>query len=82
MRDRANSSKQSADREKNTAESQLDDLTSQKPDDADAAGAAMQETLSEIAEKDIQIRARQRQVFCFSYKCMSVSIIPPAFCFR
>ena len=62
MRERANSSKQSADREKNAAESQLDDLTSQKPDDADAAGAAMQETLSELVEKDTQIRYRQRQV--------------------
>lgn len=70
MRDTANSGKQRADRAKLTADSQLQDLTSQQPDDADTAGAAVQETLSEIADRDAQMRSLQRQVALDSCTCI------------
>lgn len=58
----ANSRKSSADRDKHTADTQLEDLASQKPDDADTSAAAVQDTLAEIVEKDAQMRPLQRQV--------------------
>lgn len=56
--------KQRREREKTVADSQLEELFSQRPDDADTASAALQDMLAEIADKDAQSVALQRQVQC------------------
>ncbi len=61
-RERAIREKQTAERAKNTADSQLDELNSQQADDPEGANAALRDTLSDIADKDLQIRDLQRQV--------------------
>lgn len=69
LRDAANSRKSSADREKFSADTQLEDLISQKPDDADASAAAVQDTLADIVQKDVEMRPLQRQVTPFTGYC-------------
>ncbi len=61
-RERAIREKQTAERAKNTADSQLDELNSQQADDPEGANAALRDTLNDIADKDLQIRDLQRQV--------------------
>ena len=54
--------KQTAERAKNAADSQLDELNSQRADDPDGANAALRDTMNDIADKDLQIRDLHRQV--------------------
>ncbi|KAL0037264.1 hypothetical protein WJX79_009148 [Trebouxia sp. C0005] len=61
-RERAIREKQTAERAKNTADSQLDELNSQQADDPEGANAALRDTLNDIADKDLQIRDLQRQM--------------------
>ena len=62
MREHALRGKQRAERDKNAAESQLDELTSQQPDDADTTNSALQDALKAIFDKDAEVRALQQKV--------------------
>lgn len=62
MREQALRAKKQAEREVNAAESQLTQLTSQRPDDADTSNTALQEALQAISDKDAEIRVLQQKV--------------------
>lgn len=62
LRQQALRGKQTAERNKNTQESQLDELTSQQPEDADATSSALQVALKAIFDKDAEIRVLQQRV--------------------
>ena len=62
VREQAIRGKKQAEREKGVAESQLEELTSQQPDDADAATSALQDALKAISDKDAEIRVLQQKV--------------------
>lgn len=61
--------KQTAERAKNAADSQLDELNSQRADDPDGANVALRDTMNDIADKDLQIRDLQRQVNAVESQC-------------
>lgn len=62
IRQQAIRGKQRAESDKNAAESQLDELTSQQPEDADTANTALQDALKAIFDKDAEIRLLQQKV--------------------
>ena len=62
LRENAIKAKQRAERAKDAADSQLEELTSQRPDDPDQTNSTLQDSLAEIADKDRQLRELQRQV--------------------
>lgn len=65
VREHALRGKQKAERNKITQESQLDELTSQQPEDADTTSSALQEALKAIFDKDAEIRVLQQRVSTF-----------------
>ena len=62
LREQAIRGKKQAERDQGVAESQLDELTSQQPDDADAASTALQDALKAISDKDAEIQVLQQKV--------------------
>jgi len=62
LREASIKKKQQTERAKDAADSQMDELTSQRPDDPDNTNTTLQDTLADIADKDRQIRDLQRQV--------------------
>lgn len=62
IREQAVKGKQSAEGAKNAAESQLDELTSQQPEDADTTNTALQDALKAIFDNDAEIRLLQQKV--------------------
>lgn len=62
IREQAVRGKKKADHDKNAAESQLDELTSQQPEDADTTNSALQDALKAIFDKDAEIRLLQQKV--------------------
>ena len=82
LREQAVRGKQRAERDKNAAESQLDELTSQQPEDADTTNTALQDALKAIFDKDAEMRLLQQKVaalqpclawllsFCCSHECL------------
>lgn len=62
IREQAVRGKQKAERDKNAAESQLDELTSQQPEDADNTNTALQDALKAIFDKDAEMRLLQQKV--------------------
>ena len=62
MREQAIRGKRKAEKDKNTADSQLDELNSQRPDTADTVHSALQEALTAIYDKDAELRVLQQKV--------------------
>ena len=62
IREQAVRGKKKADNHKNAAESQLDELTSQQPEDADTTNTALQDALKAIFDKNADIRLLQQKV--------------------
>lgn len=77
IREQAVKGKQTAEGHKNAAESQLDELTSQQPEDADTTNTALQDALKAIFDKDAEIRLLQQKVFA-SGLCRCCSILSAA----
>lgn len=77
IREQAVKGKQRAEGDKNAAESQLDELTSQQPEDNDTTNTALQNALKDIFDKDAEIRLLQQKV-CAPWLCRRCSILDAA----
>lgn len=78
MREQALKGKQRAERGKNAAESQLDELTSQQPEDADTTSSALQDALKAISDKDAEIRVLHQRVSPHAFTCVWCNMLNSA----